>query len=393
MPACFLNLTGVHPNHGLTLMGSQAPADSEFFYVDLDIDAYESNDEDYPEYEIGTTKNYGDAFSRDSVSNCEIEYIPQEEGEERNSTETIICILDVAEFEFAVKDFHIVYNFPSGMCEYTAIGLPWHFNYPIHPGPVVEKCSFETKGDSDERLCDISRSNESCPAESASIPAFCKEKEDDLCPRESGEEPLCCAGGKSTQENEDGNYAWLPDRDCFGGPGTIAPQFPVFQNIYIETLPESGLRKTISLDYFLSFNNEDNSTASYANYLKALDAPPEDLPLRENELPVFLQNSPYYDYSPREFFIFQCLDGAREVVHEILLMIREWNTMEELEAFVESKGKNERLDPDVEGREGRDCDHEERGITGGGACNDEYDLEDYSDYPRIEYQGDNNNDE
>ena len=141
MPACYFNLTGVNSSYiGLTSMGSQAPADSEFFYIDLDVDTYESNDEKAPEYEMSTTENYGDALSRDSRSNCEIEYIPHEEGEERPFSETILCILDVAEFEFSVKNFHIVYNFPDGMCEYTTVALPWHFNYPISQGPVVEAC-------------------------------------------------------------------------------------------------------------------------------------------------------------------------------------------------------------------------------------------------------------
>ena len=216
----------------------------------------------------------------------------------------------------------------------------------------------------------------------------CYEDENDLCPGDDGEPP-CCVGG----EKEDGTE-WEPHPECFGGPGTISPQFPAFQGNesvvhaqYVTALPEGGLRQTISLDHLTSFNGaKDKTTAPHANYLRKLDVLPEDLEkLNRNDLPVFLQRS-VYEYPPRLFFKFSCLDGADEVIHQILLMIREWNTWEELKTFIESAGGNERSDPDVEGREGPDCAYEERPTVGEQSlCNDESDLDDYSDYPKVEY--------
>lgn len=386
MPACYLNLTGVGSDH-LTLLGSEAPADSDFFYVDLDIDAYESNDEKPPKYEMNTTERYGDAKSRDSRSNCEIEHIPYEEGEERDFSQTILCILDVGEFEFAVKNFHIVYNFPEEMCEYTSVALPWHFNYPIHPGPVVETCEDDTSTDEEE-------SGYRCNSDISTCDGTCHPDENDLCPGGDGEPP-CCYGG----EKEDGTK-WLPHPECFGGPGTISPQFPAFNgdeiNVHTEYITDlkkdnlDGLRRTLSLSHLLSFNNTQNTTAPHANYLSTLAVPPEDLKeTTNNDLPVFLQQS-VYPYVPNPYFVFTCLDSGRETPHQIFLMIREWNTWEELRKFIESGGRNEGEGPDVEGLEGPDCDYEERPVAA--PCNDEYDLDDYADYPRVDYglwEGDN----
>ena len=112
--------------------------------------------------------------------------------------------------------------------------------------------------------------------------------------------------------------------------------------------------------------------------------PSKDLDtVNRNNLPDFLLRSPHYEYTPRLFFEFACLDSAKESIHEIYLMIREWNTFEEFEAFYESAGADEG-DPDVEGIEGKDCKYEYRGGgSGGGLCNDWKDLDDFKTYPRI----------
>ena len=363
---------------GLTSMGSYyPPADLDFFYVDLDVEAYESNYEIAPLYVINTTEHYGASMSRDSLSNCEIEYFPYEEGKERHPTESLICILDVEESEFQYKDFHISYNVPEGMCKYTSVALPWHFNYPIHKGPVVELCKDDpnTKAEETGYRCsnqDISTCN-----------GTCYKNENALCPGGTGG-PSCCVGGKKG----DGTN-WEPHPECFGGPGTISPQFPIFQGNHITALPKGGSRQTISLSNSLSFNNKQRTTAPYVNYLKKLDVVPEDLKtLSRNELPVFLQHS-IYEHSPRLFFEFSCLDNSLEVLHQILLMVREWNTFEEFKAFYDSGGSDENRTPDMEGQEGtRSCAYEETRIVDDDKyhkCNDQKDLADYDSFPKVSY--------
>ena len=98
-----------------------SPSDSEYFYIDLDVERYRTAQDITPYYEISTTEAFGDAEERDSPSNCEIPLIlpedPENDKEKIPSEEPLICILDVLEFDLMVKDLHIVYNFPHGMCD------------------------------------------------------------------------------------------------------------------------------------------------------------------------------------------------------------------------------------------------------------------------------------
>ena len=383
LPACFFNTSGVNTMFSLPSVGSDfAPADSELFYIDLDVDRYESNKENVPYYEISTTEEYGDSIIRKSPSNCEIEHIPSDDKTDRVSTETIICILDVPEFEFMVRDLHLIYNFPEGMCEDTAVALPWHFNYPIYRGPVVEECGGGDSGDDPDAE---EESGYRCNTQGLSTcNGTCYENEEDLCPHDEGG-PICCSGGEQSS-----GEAWEPDREkCFGGPGPAVKQsdFKPFENIFIQALPDGGLRRTISLTQLLELSLSP-SNVSHANYLKDLDRPPGDLSkVKRSTLPVFLQRSSY-EYPPRLFFQFACLDSAGEVLHEILLLIREWNTFEEFIAFHDSGGRDEG-DPDVEGDEGEDCVDENRLNVDNRShrCNDLNDLEDYSSsqYPKVKY--------
>ena len=405
-----------------------APSDSEYFYIDLDIDKYEAAGDLVPYYEISTTEEYGDAAERDSLSNCEIYYKPQEEGEleERESSEEpLICILDLLEYEFLLKDIEIVYNFPEGMCDAVETSLPWHFNAEIIPGPRVVKkttpaqpagctddpevdCTTEEK----EILCDAT--TDRCLSEN--------EEEDDLCPpsgtwRKEGSEPIkCCYGGDRSD-----NSSWLPDIRCFGGPALIAEMENYskenFRITNIYEAPKGGLNGNIKLPKFEANNlglgfKLASETRGYTgvsspvtNYLKALDRSPEKLKnVRRSSLPDFLQDSSIYPYRPRLFFEFSCKDSAGEILHKILLMIREWNTYEEFKKFY-TAGGDDSADPDVEGKEGEDCQYEDFSTLDGEIeeCNDYLDLDDITNckgypwctyfnrdrkiYPRISYPG------
>jgi len=382
--ACYLNLRGVNTRFNLPSVGDDfSPSDSEYFYVDLDVESYESNDELVPYYEISTTEEYGDSATRESPSNCEIEYIPPEDDEEQSSSETLICILDVPEGEFTLKDLRLVYNFPGEMCHSIYYALPWHFNFPIRSGPVVRKCGYE---EPDEDLyCDVGYNEQTgekndCPASRSA----CYQEIEELCPSLSGA-PQCCSGGDKVDEGEE-KEEWKPEKECFGGPALHAglgepPEAFILRNINI---PEGGLRQTISLIHLLGIGTAPQNVP-HANYLPRLDTSPDDLgTINRDELPNFLQTSPYYNHIPRLFFEFSCLDSAREILHQIFFMIREWNTLEEFYKFY-NDGGNDEGDPNVEGIEGIDC-HEERESPEGEfseLCNDWWDLENYDTYPQL----------
>ena len=355
-------------------------ADAEIFYVDLDVNAYESSGETIPIYDINTTEFVGDSIARNSPSNCEIEHIPREEGGEIHSTETKVCILDAPEDVFFLQDLHLVFNVPEEMCHYVELGLPWHFNFAIRPGPVSIKCPVSVGEEETELYCeadyDENTLEKTCPSNASET--SCYIEEDDLCPSAPGN-PKCCNGG----EKED-NKKWLPDAECFGGPAfaarDIAPED--FLKIHAINIPEGGLRQTISLRHLLEIDSSPESIF-HANYHETLDLSFRGLSsLNRENLPPFLQASDYYEYLPRLFFQFACLDAATEIQHELLLMYREWNTLEEFMDFYNSGGRIEG-DPDIEGIEGDECEYEER-FSASKQCNDHKDQDDYgNNYPEF----------
>ena len=372
--ACYFNPKGAGSALTLPSVGeSFSISDSEFMYVDLDKASYERQSEEVPFYEMSTTEHFGESAERNSVSNCEIEHTPSDDDDEgpsttRRAAPPLICVLDMPEWDFAVKDFHIIYNFPEGMCEYVSVALPWHFNHPVKQGPVVRECSLPGE-ESGTGYCDaLAGSDTSCSTRR------CVEDEENVCPGK----PKCCYGGEKTDGTE-----WVPEKDCFGGPGLVvtSANFQDFTKEHISPLPEGGVKQSLSMRNLIALNgaesiNGSSVSAPYTNYLKALDKSPDDLQINRSNLPAFLQESSYL-FLPRLFFEFTCKDGAGEDLHKILLMVREWNTLEEFIRFHDAGGSND-ADPDVEGLEGTDCDYEEMGSfeRGENQCNDLLDLDD-----------------
>ena len=397
--SCLVNLSGQDiPIYLPSIGGGPSISNSDYFYVDLNTEAYD--DENRPLYEINTTEEYNSAEERDSRSNCEIEYEPVDDDEEPLSSRTIICIMDIPEWEFVTNSLNLVVNVPGGMCKNVRITLPWHFNHELLAGPVSKEC--EPPGeDSGQGYCD------SRPGSYAACDDNrCLEEEDDLCPGRGRTNNVggvqCCSEGRKL----DGG-TWEPDEECFGGPAVISNEFDEFPPRRTVTLPENGLRQTITLPDLVSINNAQGisigefppayqtTSFPFANYLKILDKPAEDIAdVDMSDLPNFLKRSDFYNYTPQPFFEFQCYGQAGEILHEILLMIREWNTMEEFLNFYDSGGDDE-SDPDVEGEEGDECPYEERETGGYGKCNDLLDLDDcsagavgawcYGGYPRMNY--------
>ena len=219
---------------------SSNPSSSTYFYFDVDKSRYKSERELTPYYEISTTEEYGDG-NRNSVSNCEIPLIIAEEDEDlilSESTETLVCILDLLEGDIQVKDLHLTFNFPEGMCSYVRTGLPWHFNHEILEGPVVEEktCGEDAGEGCETTYCDTNRSG------------FCKTEAEDLCEGEV----KCCEGG----DQGDGE-PWEPEQECFGGPALVAKgdiALPVedFYKYLVRELPEGGLKEDFTLPNVIS---------------------------------------------------------------------------------------------------------------------------------------------
>ena len=400
------------------------PSSSEYFYFDVDTLKYRSENTLPPLYEISTTEEYGDSSRRESVSNCEIplNILEEEDGLTLSeSTENLICILDVLEGDLVIKDIHLTFNFPEGMCSYVRTGLPWHFNREIEEGPIV--ITEETEGEDATTLyCDSNEESSAgcgdkpdnsackeqceegdevcqgnCDLESLEyaqclVSSGCQEDEEDLCPGEV----KCCSGGAKVN-----GEPWEPEQECFGGPaliaeGDIAIPYPDFYKNFVRDLPEGGLKEEFTLPNIIDSNESiTRSSVAIANYHSQLDLSADDLrELERTVLPITLQESPFFPTAPRLFFEFHCLDEGAESLHTILVMIREWNTLEEFWDFY-TDGGNDSADPDIEGEEGDECDYEDRAILSGesGVCNDSDDLDDYDDqdnYPYLDYSGGSN---
>ena len=417
---------GLEFSYNLPSVGEGSlPSNSEYFYIDLDTKKYKSSGELVPYYEISTTTEYGDAEERDSLSNCEIYYdsANADENERTASEEPLLCILDLLEYDLKVKDTHITYNFPEGMCEYIEVSLPWHFNAEILPGPIVYedereknppspsdcKTNDEVECEKETFLCDRNRivvgnvvKYKSQLEKGEKGKDYCISSEDkteeDLCPtsgsfKNKGDQSVrCCNRGKKLDDTE-----WQPDIRCFGGPALVAEmeghERSRFGSNLTMTSPEGGLKGYIKLPGFISDGELDlaNDKSGYTsvgssviNYFEDLDRSADKLrDLSRNSLPDFLQKSAYYGARPKLFFEFSCLDSGGEILHKILMMIRDWNTYEEFREFYDDGG-NDSADPNVEGFEGDDCKYEDLGTLKEEfeECNDVLDLDDIGNCKR-----------
>ena len=123
-------------------------------------------------------------------------------------------------------------------------------------------------------------------------------------------------------------------------------------------------------------NSASGHSVSAANYMKVLDRASVN-GLASQDLPVFLQ--PFYisesaKIVPNPYHQFACLDESGETKHEIKLLLREWNTLEEFMHLRSSGGISEG-NPDISGEEGVLCNYETARSVGG-PCNDLCDLDD-----------------
>ena len=435
----------------LPAMGSEtSPPDSTYFYIDLDADHYSSLGVEPPLYEISTTEEYGDAATRDSVSNCEIEYIELDDISEHS--EHKICILDIMEQELFLNPLAIKYNVPAGMCANIYYSVPWHYNFETGRGPyLISECKRTTGSGSDQeeetyycakpganvggfRLRSID--NFTCNSIAIAVDDKCAEEEESLCAYNqvgADDERISCCFGDYLLDGDPKSWSAGSLTSCLGGPGRTSwsdydqDGLPIGESEYVL---EDGQRRTIILqDLIHAHGRHGSASIPIANYLEQLDKPPEEVreidrqstPPKTTDLPKFLQTpagAPNTGYNPGLFFTVECLDQAGEILHQLSLMIREWNTYQEFAEFYESAGAGESADPDApqkggvsyieysnrgvitehdnsakRGEEGEDCEYEGRRIinelSATQYCNDFLDFDDYVEdrinYPQVDY--------
>ena len=380
--SCYVNqFSNSHLFLSLPSMGSDTTApDQDFFYLDLDEDHYAREGVEAPLYEINTTEEYGDSERRDSVSNCEVIY-----DEEEPDGPQMFCILDIMEQELLLVDLAFVVNVPKGMCTQLITSPAWHYNRAAGRGPpLIDHSKYVPTGTEEEK-------NKYCVVEGGSPTTRCQDEESkilELCDfihSTGGEEKLnCCVGEYAiTGETSSTGNDWGGSiKNCMGGPGRTSWDTYTEDGIpmrLVEYVLENGLRRLVKIKNLIAVARGGAYSTPIANYLKQLYQSPEDLrQIKETDLPKFLQT--HYLYTPNPYYTFTCLDSAGEILHQINLMIREWNTHEEFMVYYDSGGSDDTADPDVTGVEGNDCEYENRDTIGFNStqsrCNDFWDFDD-----------------
>ena len=411
----------------------------KFFYVNLKPGFYEGEG-----YNPLDALIY--AMEDDPGTNCKI---PVEE----ESTEDLYCIMDIMEGDLWYHSLVLEYNVPEGMCDFLDFQVPWHFNQKVGNGPpIVEQCDDYFTGCSDgdsstaeteTRYCLRSSLNTSgcnrvaagtgtgqrrpCSEDDTEeVTIGCigdggsREEVQDFCSSlDLSEVDLsnCCFGEYALVSGDSTTYSnWGGDlRECIGGLGRISWSHynqegrPI---ILTENAERDGLIREYEIPSLISVYDghrntrvasEKDPSFITANYWTDV----EDKNFSEN-MPRFyrtptsaqLPNAHLrpYDVTGYPYLTWSCLNKAREIKHRIHLVIREWNTQEEFNTFVESKGG--RGDPDLEGAEGSICEYYEAGeanILTDTECNDVWDVDNlesseagsgrlYNPYPEVIYR-------
>ncbi|MDE0120049.1 MAG: hypothetical protein OXM55_08605 [Bdellovibrionales bacterium] len=366
--------------------------------------------------------------------------IQKPEDPEEGSTEDLYCIMDMMEGDMWFHEIVLEFNVPPEMCDYIGIDVPWHFNQRVGEGPrrVYERTDYRlgcttndggdleaevgtryclegyTVGATDSDLCGQETITTGCvgagPMEA--VTDFCRDldqSENDLANCCLGDYNLVTMNGEITESNWGGNL-----QNCIGGLGRISWEdysdrgLPIKR---IESVRNTGFNEPyeipalieiydgyrgarnrmraptfITANYWTDAEDKDSATSKPRFY-----TPPTSFQLpREYLHPVILEGHPYLTLS--------CMNHAYERKHRIHLLIREWNTQEEFNRFVESEGS--RGDPDVAGEEGSFCEYyegdEETILPQDTQCNDSFDADDwnnvdpgtgrgYNAYPQIIY--------
>ncbi len=222
----------------------------------------------------------------------------------------------------------------------------------------------------------------------------------------------CCLGkyflvraGQTAEEKE-----WSGDiSQCVGGLGRLSWQTfddDGFPSVLVEEAGSKGLKKDYRLPQLIQ-SIKTRVSFPTANYFEGVEDKageggenfPDFYNSRDKDGNINICGRKEEDKDGDEdpercptgnpYITWACLDPNQEELHRIHLIIREWNTKEELDRFKESEGNQG--DSDIVGAGGSECEYyetEEDFLKLFGPCNDLLDADDWtSDYPEINYGG------
>lgn len=303
------------------------------------------------------------------------------------SAQSLDCVLDMNELDLYFHGMSFQYNVPSGLCSYVEFRTYWYYNFEVGYGPtsIVKNESQDAAGIVTGSSCTI----DGVAGCSGTEAVYGTEGPRCKYDYTATGGPNCCVGSYSLTNNTTtpsgttsttsilgwgGNIG-----NCIGGAGKTSwtkyskEGYPRSQ---IYHTPAKGLNERYdvkgpidSTNVGSNFPNSNYFTASKHTHSGYFESRVSSLPYIVD--PIDDRNgTPLYSGNPA--YTWSCLDRNDELVNQIRVYVREWNTNKEFVKYGTSKGASG--DPDIAGVEGSTCDY----TTGSGYCNDSFDLDDIS---------------
>ncbi|MEM7499419.1 MAG: hypothetical protein AAF371_15685 [Pseudomonadota bacterium] len=330
------------------------------------------------------------------------------------------CFVDVNEGDLYIYELQIQYNAPPNLCTHVFVTPAWHWNYSAGIGPTEVNVAVDSTGSAPFVT--------SCTARDSSGVLGACSAHPELTDVGNTAGPSCiynnhgpdggtsCCYGRYdltvTTEVEPGDFqvaesevSWgqTSGTACIGGAGRTSWETTStngFPQTLILAVPENddgsnvGLNDAITLtsngsssrSYFSTYASFYETTATPHSHDGYVSATTSSLPYSVNPVDdldgnLFVTttlntNTTLPQGEP--YFTFSCRDEGFEVIHEIRVHVREWNTLADFMLYETSAGLD--YDPDVGGLtgvEGTACIPDS--IFTGRLCNDFWDFGDILD--------------
>lgn len=299
------------------------------------------------------------------------------------------CVLDMNELDIYYHGMSLQYNVPSTMCNYVKFSTYWYYNYEVGTGPttITSTQTKDKEGNVLSSSCTMD-GDPGCGGLEASYDAV-NDQATCVYDHSSTGGPNCCFGNytKTVSITTDtGSPVVTTTKGTWGGDfqacigGAAKTNWDLFTKsgypaAALYFTPEKGLNQKYDVTAPIkSFNSGANFTiANFYTPSKHSHSSYNTSPSTSSSLPYIVaplddrsgdaigSGSPAYTWS--------CLDKNDEVINQIRLYVREWNTYKEFVKYGTTQGASG--DPDVAGEEGTDCDYYSSDV-----CNDYVDLDD-----------------
>ncbi len=326
------------------------------------------------------------------------------EVKDKTTGTSLNCLVDIPELDLYYNGISFQYNFPATMCNYSLQRTYWHYNFEVGNGPTSTAVTQtrNAEGVLLSTTCVID-GVAGCTGNEAWYSAEAGKFQCEYDHSFVSGAPNCCMGEydyTNTQivdgvpSSTSSRAAWGGNiKGCIGGAGSTnwtAYSRDGYPRSLVKYIEGVGQNDKYEVSAPIKVANI-GLTVPVANYYKPYDAASTNgnhrhtgyVDVRSSDLPYMVD--PIDDRNGSSVtpgqpsYLFQCLDRNHEVINEIHVYVREWNTYKEFLLYGTSKGVSG--NPDIAGDESGvgadDCDYK----TGTGVCDDYEDL-DYYKTPR-----------